>query len=303
LGTVPAAETRTVTLELHVPSAAATGTAVTLDGAFAHRVAGRSRTATASATAEVRPVVAAEPVHAALPLAAGSRNRADLRLVNHAARPLTVSLAATAPPGVDASFETATVELAAGELRTVTVALANEGLASGTSELAVTATTASGARAEAVVTLHHWDDLARNGLGAPWPAASASGSQDAYPPALATDGSASTFWVSDGTARGEGPTPERPKLLAVDLGAPLTVGRVTMVPRPGYGPRAYTIELSEDGQAWQQVAAVPAAPNAAVTTPFAPATARHVRLRITDSHDAQRPPRNVQVVALEVRPR
>ena len=74
-----------------------------------------------------------------------------------------------------------------------------------------------------------------------------------------------------------------------------------MVPRTGYGPRAYTIEASGDGTTWETVAAVPDAPNAAVTTTFAPVEARALRLRITDGHDAQRPPRNVQVAELEVR--
>jgi hypothetical protein len=159
----------------------------------------------------------------------------------------------------------------------------------------------AGATAEAAIELRHSRNLALNGLAAPWPAVFASGNQEAFPPALATDGAPGTFWVSDGTQRGDGPAPDKPKLLGVDFGAPVRVAEVRMVPRANFGPRAYTIEVSDDGVAWRQVAAIPVAANGPVTTAIAPTTARALRLRITDSHDAQRPPRNVQVAELEVR--
>jgi len=301
VGAIEPGGTRVVTLTLAVAGQAVPGDAVTLRGAFAYRAGGDGQTAAATADAAVRPVVTLAPAHAALPLAAGGHNRADLRLTNQASRALVVDLAATAPAGIGAALDATRVELAPGEERVVAVTLSNDGIAAGTSELAVVARTASGARTEAAVELRHSDDLARNGLGAPWPAVSASGSQAAFPPALATDGSTATFWVSDGTQRGDGPSPDRPKLLAVDFGAPVRIGRVTMVPRVNFGPRAYTIEVSEDGAEWREVASVPAAPNGTVSSSFAATTARHLRLRITDSHDAQRPPRNVQVAALEVR--
>jgi hypothetical protein len=249
----------------------------------------------------VRPVLVLKPVHAAVPLAAGGYNRPEVRIANRASRALTVDLTATAQDGIAAQLDPARVELASGEETRVAVELRNTSRDSGTSALAIVARTGGGAETRTAIELRHSSNLALNGLGAPWPAASASGSQAAYPPALATDGSASTFWVSDGTQRGDGPTPERPKLLAVEFGAPATIREVRMVPRTGYGPRAYTIEVSEDGTAWREVAAVPAAPNGPVTTPLAAVTVRALRLRITDSHDAQRPPRNVQIAELEVR--
>jgi hypothetical protein len=87
----------------------------------------------------------------------------------------------------------------------------------------------------------------------------------------------------------------------VDLGAPRSFDSVTMIPRPGFGPRAYTIEVSGDGQSWTEVAAVPSAANDTVTTRFPAVTARHVRLRMTGGWDRIQPPRNVQIVELEVR--
>ena len=287
---VPAGASRAVALAVTVARDARPGDEVTLTGRLAHRVLGSPRTATATAGGRVRAVVAVEALQPDAPLAAGGYNRLELQLTNGSGRAHAVELAAAAAEGVTAELDPPRVDLAPGESRTVAVRLRNAGRAEGTSELAVVARTESGAEAGATIVLHHSDNLARNGLGAPWPAASASGSQEAFPPALATDGAPGTFWVSDGTQRGDGPTPERPKLLAVDFGAPVTVREVRMVPRAGYGPRAYTIEASGDGTTWQAVAAVPAAPNAAVTTTFAPVEARALRLRITDGHDAQRPP-------------
>jgi hypothetical protein len=130
----------------------------------------------------------------------------------------------------------------------------------------------------------------------------ADDSQPAFPPSLLTDGDRDSFWVSAGTAAGQGPSPEHPVHAGVDLGESRRVSGITMIPRTGYGPRAYTVEVSEDGQAWTEAAAVPAAPNDWVVTELAtPVTARHVRLRITDGWDSVRPPRNVQVAELEVR--
>jgi hypothetical protein len=297
LGTVEPGASRTVTVVVQVAGDAQPGEAVTLPATLSYR----EGTAEAAVEATVRPVVTLEAVHPLVPLAAGGYNRPLVRVVNGATRALVVDFAAAAPAGVTATLEAARLELAPGESRTVAVELRNADRATGTSELALTARTASGAESRAALTLRHSDNLAWNGVGAPWPAPSASGSQEAYPPALATDGLPATFWVSDGTQRGDGPSPERPKLLGVDFGAPVEVDTVRMVPRVNYGPRAYTIEVSADGESWQPVAAVPSAPNGTVTTSFAPTAARALRLRITDSHDAQRPPRNVQIAELEVR--
>jgi BNR repeat-containing family member/F5/8 type C domain len=144
-------------------------------------------------------------------------------------------------------------------------------------------------------------NLALNRTGTGFPAAFADDAQPSFPPSLANDGNLSTFWVSAGTQAGQGPTPEHPVHVGVDLGEPKRIGEVTMIPRPGFGPRAYTVEVSDDGQAWTQVAAEPDAPNDAVTSEFAAVTARHVRLRMTAGWDRIQPPRNVQVAELEVR--
>ena len=222
-------------------------------------------------------------------------------MANAAPRPLEVSVATSAPEGVEATLPQGTLTVPAESSGEFVVDLANASLTTGTGELKVTAT-AGGQHATATATLHYSDDLALNGLGAAWPAISASSSESAQRPTLANDGSASTFWVAAGTKTGEGPTPEKPAYLTVDHGAPVTIAAVTMVPRVNYGPKAYAVEISADGQAWREVAAVPAAPNGPSTSTFAePVAARYLRLKVTDSWDRVRPPRNVQVVELEER--
>jgi hypothetical protein len=144
-------------------------------------------------------------------------------------------------------------------------------------------------------------NLALNRTGSGFPAAFADDHQAAFPPALLNDGNVGTFWVSAGTQAGQGPSPEHPIHAGVDLGAAKRIGEVTMIPRPAFGPTAYTVEVSGDGATWTEVAAVPAAPNDVVTTRFAPVTARHVRLRMTGAWDRIQPPRNVQVAELELR--
>jgi hypothetical protein len=131
---------------------------------------------------------------------------------------------------------------------------------------------------------------------------SASSAQAAFPPARAVDGDNTTFWVSDGTQAGQGPSATNPQILAVDLGVPARIGTVVMVPRVDFGPSSYLIERSLDGVAWTAVADIAAAPNSTVPTSFAPVTARHVRLVITGGHDAIQPPRNVQVASFVVLP-
>jgi len=143
--------------------------------------------------------------------------------------------------------------------------------------------------------------LNRGGIGDP--EAFADNSQPALPPALANDGSVESFWVSAGTASGQGPSPASPIHLGVDLGESHSLGEVTMVPRANFGPRAYSVEVSSDEVSWTEVAVAEHVPNRELTTRFPTVDARYVRLRITDSWDSVQPPRNVQVAELIVRAR
>jgi len=67
----------------------------------------------------------------------------------------------------------------------------------------------------------------------------ASSSQSGYPPTNAVDNNTSTFWVSSGTAAGQGPTPAHPEWLLVKFPRQCAVSEFQVVPRTangGYGP-------------------------------------------------------------------
>jgi hypothetical protein len=159
----------------------------------------------------------------------------------------------------------------------------------------------TGVSATTQVELAFTDNLALNDVGAPWPKMTAISNQPPFPPALACDGNTATFWVSDGTVAGQGPSLTEPKTLTVDFGAPARIGAVTMVPRVNFGPRGYAIEISDDGLVWIRLVDVPNSPNTTVTSTFAAVTTRLVRLSITGGYDRIQPPRNVQVAEFIVR--
>lgn len=152
-------------------------------------------------------------------------------------------------------------------------------------------------------------NLAFNVDGVGFPVAFADSSQESFPPSLINDGQQGTFWVSEGTEPGEGPTPENPTHVGVDLGESHPVGEVTKVPRTQgstvWGPRAYTVEVSTDGQTWTGVAAeseTEPAPTAPATSEFEAIEARYVRLRVTEAWGGFTDPApNVQLAELEVR--
>ena len=299
--TLEPGEARSFNLETTAADDAEPGTTAELGVDFDYRQGFRHGSAEGTVSVKIDPLLALKATSPDLPLARGGWNEETLTVTNAAPRPLEVSLAASAPEGVEATLPQGTLTIPAEGSGEFVVDVANASLATGTGELQITAI-AGGRHAAASATLHYSDDLALNGLGTAWPAISASSTQSSYLPTLANDGNAATFWVAEGTKSGEGPSPEKPAYLTVDHGAPVTIAAVTMVPRARYGPKAYTVEVSTDGQAWTEVASVPAAPNGPSTSTFAePVTARYLRLKITDSWDATRPPRNVQVAELEER--
>jgi hypothetical protein len=239
-------------------------------------------------------VTAAEPD---LPLATGGWNQENYTLTSFASQPLTVSFASQGPSGVTASMSATSASLPADGTAEVTATLANASAATGSGTLTLTATASNGVAVTASPLLHFSADLALNPYGTPWPSPSASSTQVPRTPGLAFDGDTSTFWVSGGPATaGSGPTPQNPVTLGVDFGAPVTVGSVTMTPRPGYGPTDYSVQTSGNGQNWTTLATVTSAPDAAVTTALPATTARYLRLVITGSHDGT--DRNVQVAEL-----
>lgn len=246
----------------------------------------------------VRSTLTAEPLASRLPLADGGYNCADIRVTNSSARPVAVSVATTTAPGVSATAPARTT-IAAGGSAVVPIALRDAGLDSGTSTLGVTVRAGGdGQTATAQVALAHSADLALNPDGTPFPRVIADASQDRYPAELAVDGSTSTFWVSWGRAAGQGPSAAEPVRYALDFGAPVTVGSVTVGGRSNYGARTYDVQTSTDGRHWNTVASVADQPKAGGSVSFAPVTTRYLRLLVTTSWDPT--DANVQMSELTV---
>ena len=109
------------------------------------------------------------------------------------------------------------------------------------------------------------------------PVTASSTSQHGGPLAEAVDGNPQTMWWSDH----EKPDPQ---WLAVDLGSVRTVGGVSVTWWKAYA-RSCAVQVSEDGQARQEVAAVQGRNNSfgdSDLVRFAPVPARHVRLHCTE---------------------
>jgi hypothetical protein len=294
-------ESVTVNLQIQVPLNAVIGEAVNLTAELSYDKGCREGLVLTDLEATVDPVIDLAPIAAKIPLGLRGANQATVTLTNLAAHPLDITLAATSPDGVTVDTPEQVVTVNANSSVDLALLVRDTAYITGTGTLNLLAKTASGATVSTSISLSYSDDLALNTVGAPWPFATATSYQAAYPPTLAFDGNASTFWVSGGTVAGQGPTPTQPMILAVDFGVPQSIGSVTMVPRVGYGPKAYTIEVSNDGTTWSVAASVPTAANSTITTTLTPVVARYVRLQITGGWDRIQPPRNVQIISLNVK--
>jgi hypothetical protein len=292
---LPPGRATTVELTASVPPSARPGTTAQVSASLAYRAADHPMTTTGSTTTQVLPLMSLVTDASALALAAGGWNQSVMTVHNNADRPLDVRLTTTAPDGVSVTPSGSDLRVPAHGSTPITLELSNQSQTSGTGRLTVKTAT-SGVTAETNIDLSFSDNLARNTAGSRWPAGSAASYQSAYPPSLAFDGNPANFWVS-----ADGPSSAKPITLGVDFGHPLSLGSVTMRPRVGYGPKAYQIQVSDDGRTWRTVATVPDAANGPVTTAFPAVTARFLQLSITDSWDRIRPPRNVQTAELEVR--
>ena len=130
----------------------------------------------------------------------------------------------------------------------------------------------------------------------------ASSSQPDYPAKLATDGDASTFWVSSGTQAGEGPTREKPEWLQITFDKPTTVSEVKISGRAGHGPREGELQISTDGQKFQAVKSFSVTDGETATVNWPAVTAASVRIVFFSAFDTAQPqtPRNVQVAELQL---
>ncbi len=99
-------------------------------------------------------------------------------------------------------------------------------------------------------------------------AATASSTQKGYPPANATDGDPATRWAGDAAD---------PQWLAIDLGAPKTIGHIQLQWETAYA-KSYALEVSNDGQTWRSIFASTRGHGGLENLRFPPVTTRWVRL-------------------------
>jgi len=130
----------------------------------------------------------------------------------------------------------------------------------------------------------------------------ASSSQAEYPPKLAADGDAATFWVSANTQAGQGPTREKPAWLQIKLNQPADISELKIQGRPGYGPRDCELQVSTDGKNFRTIKSFSVSDGAAATVKFEAVTARAARVLFLDAFDPSHPgsPRNVQVAEIKL---
>lgn len=123
----------------------------------------------------------------------------------------------------------------------------------------------------------------------------ASSSQPDHGAANAIDGDPATFWVSAGTRAGDGPSPEHPQSLGLDLKSGETAHGIVIHPRPGYGPTRGWIGSVEKNTA-TRVASFKGDGTRPIHVAFEPTTATNWIIQLTGARDTAGPrPRNVQI--------
>ena len=145
--------------------------------------------------------------------------------------------------------------------------------------------------------------LPMTGAGGPRVSMAAVSEQPAHPAGHAGDGDPETFWVSEGSSQGGGPTPQKPLWLQAELSAPTAVGGLSMRGRKGYGPREGEVQVSSDGRSFTSVATFSLRDGEEMRSGFRGDGVRFVRLRVTAAYDrgeAVASSRNVQVAEMTV---
>ena len=151
---------------------------------------------------------------------------------------------------------------------------------------------------------------------APQAKVTASSSQERMPATLAADGDPATFWVSQGTEPGQGPTAAAPEWIEVAFEKPFRASGFTVEGREGYGPASFLIQCADPNGKWltlgtgtakdgEKVEVRLEAPDKAPPglKQAAGAESTRYRLVVTGAYDKGRTerPRNVQVREIAIR--
>ncbi len=126
--------------------------------------------------------------------------------------------------------------------------------------------------------------------------------QPKHPLKALADGDPATFWVSTTGKLRVGPSREHPAWVQFEFLAPTSIDRLTIEPRPGYGPRECELQVSDDGQAFRTVKSFTGAEKQPTAVTFDALRGRVFRLMIYGAFDPQSPqsPRNVQLAEVRL---
>jgi len=123
----------------------------------------------------------------------------------------------------------------------------------------------------------------------------ASSCQPGYPPELAEDGDDNTRWISQGTAAGMGPTPEKPEFLLFDCDDPRSAAGIWLKPYPDCGPAQTEVQCSDDGSTFRPLQRVTLKPGEETIIGFAETRAKYFRVVFLSAHPFRGGNWNVQV--------
>jgi hypothetical protein len=137
-----------------------------------------------------------------------------------------------------------------------------------------------------------------NNPAKPRPAITAGSSHKNYPVANANDDNTASMWVSNGENPDEGPSKTKPEWLRLDLDSPRLVKHLTILPRPGFGPRAAEVQTSTDGTTFTTVESLAMGPDQPTVVRLPGTPIRAIRLWITATHSPRN--ENVQIVELSL---
>jgi len=119
---------------------------------------------------------------------------------------------------------------------------------------------------------------------------------------LLADGDPATFWVSAGERPGVGPSREQPAFVQIEFEEPIRVDRLTIRPRPGYGPKDCELQVSDDGKEFRSVKEFTVDEHQGTTVKLDAVRSSVFRLLIFGAFDPRFPeaPRNVQIAEISI---
>jgi len=126
--------------------------------------------------------------------------------------------------------------------------------------------------------------------------------QPGRPLAYLADGDTNTFWISTTGKLRVGPSRKTPAWVQFEFLEPTEINRLTIQPRPGYGPKECELQVSDDGKAFRVIKEFVADKNRETTVTFAPVSGSLFRLLIVGAFDRSSPqaPRNCQIAEVRL---